>query len=115
MSARALLVRGMLVGVAAAALAYLFATVFGEPQVEHALGFEDAHTMPGMAAPEIVYRTVQSTLGLGVAVLVYGAALGGIFALAFAFATDGSAHSRRGERRCWSPWSGSGRCSWCRT
>ncbi|TMM29767.1 MAG: hypothetical protein E6F99_29505, partial [Actinobacteria bacterium] len=44
MSARALLVRGMLVGVAAAALAYLFATVFGEPQVEHAIGFEDAHT-----------------------------------------------------------------------
>ena len=86
MSARALLVRGMLVGVAAAALAYLFATVFGEPQVEHAIGFEDAHTMPGMAAPEIVSRTVQSTLGLGVAVLVYGAALGGIFALAFAFA-----------------------------
>jgi hypothetical protein len=72
--------------VAAAALAYLFATVFGEPQVNHAIAFEDAHTSGAMAAPEIVSRATQSTLGLGVAVLVYGAALGGLFALAFAFA-----------------------------
>jgi hypothetical protein len=86
MTARALLIRGMLVGVVAAALAYLFASVFGEPQVDRAIAFEDAHTMPGMADPELVSRGVQSTLGLGVAVLVYGAALGGIFALAFAFA-----------------------------
>jgi hypothetical protein len=86
MAVRTLLIRSMLVGVAAAALAYLFATVFGEPQVNHAIAFEDAHTMPGMAGPELVSRAVQSTLGLGVAVLVYGAALGGIFALAFAFA-----------------------------
>jgi len=41
--------------------------------------------MPGMAAEEVVSRAVQSTLGLGTAVLVYGTALGGIFALAFAF------------------------------
>jgi hypothetical protein len=86
MNARSLLVRGMLVGIAAAALAYLFATVFGEPPVNSAIAFEDAHTAPGMAGPEIVSRAVQSTLGLGVAILVYGAALGGIFGLAFAFA-----------------------------
>ena len=85
MTARTLLVRGMLVGVAGAVLAFLFAKVFGEPQVDHAIAFEDAHTVPGMAGPEIVSRAVQSTLGLGVAVLVYGAALGGIFALAFGF------------------------------
>jgi Probable cobalt transporter subunit (CbtA) len=86
MSARSLLVRGMLVGVAAAALAYLFATLFGEPPVNSAIAFEDAHAAPGMAGPEIVSRALQSTLGLAVAVLVYGAALGGIFGLAFAFA-----------------------------
>jgi MFS family permease len=86
MAARTLLVRGILVGIVAAALAYLFATVFGEPQVDRAIAFEDAHTAPGMAGPEIVSRTVQSTLGLGVAAVVYGAALGGIFALAFGFA-----------------------------
>jgi MFS family permease len=85
MTARTLLIRGMLVGVAGAALAYLFATVFGEPQVDRAIAFEDAHTMSGMGGEEIVSRAVQSTLGLGVAVLVYGAALGGIFALSFGF------------------------------
>jgi hypothetical protein len=86
MAVRTLLVRGMLVGVVAAALAFLFAKVFGEPQVDHAIAFEDAHTIPGMGGPELVSRTVQSTLGLGVGVVIYGAALGGIFALAFAFA-----------------------------
>jgi hypothetical protein len=85
MTARTLLVRGMLVGILGAALAFGFAALFGEPPVNHAIAFEDAHTMPGMAGPEVVSRAVQSTLGLGVAVFVYGTALGGIFALAFAF------------------------------
>jgi predicted cobalt transporter CbtA len=86
MTPRALLVRGMLVGLAAAALAFTFARLFGEPPVDQAIAFEDAHTAPGAGDPELVSRAVQSTLGLGSAVLVYGTALGGIFALAFAFA-----------------------------
>ena len=86
MTPRTLLIRGMLVGVVAAALAFAFASLFGEPQVNSAIAVEDAHAMPGMAGSELVSRGMQSTLGLGVAVVVYGAALGGIFALAFAFA-----------------------------
>jgi hypothetical protein len=78
-----LLIRGMLVGIAAALLGYVFATLFGEPQVNLAIAFEAAHTQPGMAGPELVSRSVQSTIGLAVAILVYGSALGGIFALAF--------------------------------
>jgi Probable cobalt transporter subunit (CbtA) len=85
MSARSLLVRGMLVGLAAGLLANAFGTLFGESQINQAIAFEYAHTPPGMHDPETVSRTVQSTIGLTVAVLVYGAALGGIFALAFAF------------------------------
>jgi hypothetical protein len=92
MTPRSLLVRGMLVGVVAAALAFVFATVFGEPQIDRAIAFEDGHAMPGMAAPELVSRTVQSTWGLGVATAIYGAALGGIFGLAYAFA-----HGRLGR------------------
>ncbi|NJC71144.1 CbtA family protein [Planosporangium thailandense] len=84
MSARTLLVRGMLVGVAAGLLAYLFATAFGESPVNSAIAFEAAHTPPGDHDPELVSRTVQSTLGLAAAVVVYGAALGGIVALVFA-------------------------------
>src|SRR2546430_1805232 len=85
MSARALLVRGMLVGVVAGLLALLFGRLFGEPPIDAAIAYEYAHTPAGDSDPELVSRTVQSTLGLGVAVVVYGAALGGIFALAFAF------------------------------
>ncbi|MGC9671302.1 CbtA family protein [Planosporangium sp. 12N6] len=86
MSARTLLVRGMLVGIAGGLLAYLFATAFGEPPVDSAIAFEAAHTPPGDHDHELVSRTIQSTIGLATAVVVYGAALGGIFALAFAVA-----------------------------
>ncbi|GAA0715502.1 CbtA family protein [Dactylosporangium roseum] len=89
MSVRTLLIRGMLVGIVAAGLAFAFASVFGEPQIDGAIAFENAHTHAdhvhaGAAEPEPVSRTVQSTAGLGVAVLLYGTALGGIFAMAFA-------------------------------
>ncbi|HEX8927850.1 MAG TPA: CbtA family protein, partial [Actinomycetota bacterium] len=39
---RSLLVRGMLVGLVAGLLALGFASRFGEPQVDRAIGFEDA-------------------------------------------------------------------------
>jgi len=84
MKARTLLVRGMLVGVVAGLLTYGFSSLFGEPQINNAIGYEAAHTAAGMGEPESVSRSVQSTIGLAVALVVYGAALGGIFALAFA-------------------------------
>ncbi len=97
MTAGKLLVRGMLVGVVAAALAFAFASTLGEAQIDGAIAFENAHatahthtdtTEPehaGAAEEEPVSRAVQSTVGLGVALLLYGTALGGIFAMAFAF------------------------------
>lgn len=84
--ARTLLVRGMLVGLVAGVLAFLFGKLVGEGSIDSAIAFEYAHQAPGTDDPEIVSRTVQSTLGLGVAVLLYGSALGGIFALVFGFA-----------------------------
>ncbi|GGL13098.1 membrane protein [Sphaerisporangium melleum] len=89
-----LLVRGMLAGLAAAALALVFAWIFGEPQVGAAIALE-GHTPHGghdpvATVPEAgaddgpVSRTVQSTIGLAAAVGVYGVAVGGIFALVFA-------------------------------
>ena len=90
-----LLVRGMLVGLLAGFLAFGFASVFGEPQIDKAIAFEEqmsemhAAAEPGAAhehEEELVSRGVQSTLGLLTGLLVYSVSLGGIFALVFAYA-----------------------------
>jgi hypothetical protein len=85
---RSLLVRGMLVGAVAGLLAFLFAHHFGEPQVAHAIAFEDhvARLHHDPAAAEVVSRGTQRTWGLLLGTLATGVALGGLFALAFAWA-----------------------------
>jgi predicted cobalt transporter CbtA len=117
-----LLLRGMLVGVVAGLLAFGFAKVFGEPQVDRAIAFEEQHghahhdadhaehhhDQAGAhdhhdhavnaggepAETELVSRTTQSGLGLLTGVVVYGAAMGGLFALVFAFANGRVGASR---------------------
>ncbi len=70
----------------AAFVAVLFARLAVEPQVDLAIAFESAYAqMAGMAEePELVSRATQKGLGLLTAGLLYGSALGGIFALVFA-------------------------------
>lgn len=84
-----LLLRGMLAGLLAAFLAFGFAKIIGEPQVERAIGFEEqqaaAEKAPGaVEEPQLVSRDVQSGIGLLTGLAVFGAALGGLFAIAFA-------------------------------
>ncbi len=80
---RTLLIRGMLVGFLAGLLAFGFAKIVGEPQVDRAIAFETrAHA--GHEEPELVSRRVQAGAGLFTGVVVYGAAFGGLFALVFA-------------------------------
>ncbi|MCC5475597.1 CbtA family protein [Streptomyces sp. NPDC059680] len=81
---RNLLVRGMLAGLAAGVLALVVAYVLGEPNVDKAISFEEAHSHEHEM--EVVSRSLQSTAGLATGVLVYGVAFGGIAALAFGFA-----------------------------
>ncbi len=81
---RNLLVRGMLGGLAAGLFALVAAYLLGEPQVDAALGYEQAHAHEHEM--ETVSRTLQSTAGLATGVLVYGVVFGGIVALAFCFA-----------------------------
>jgi hypothetical protein len=85
---RALLVRGMLAGLAAGLLAFAFAYAFGEPQVQAAIDFEDhlARLAHEPAAAEVVSRGMQRTLGLLTGLVAMGVALGGLFALVFAWA-----------------------------
>jgi hypothetical protein len=94
-----LLLRGMLAGIIAGLLAFGFARIFGEPQVDGAIAFEEqaaekgaqtthehTHGVTDAEEPELVSRSVQSTIGLLTGVVVYGTGLGGLFALVFAFA-----------------------------
>jgi Probable cobalt transporter subunit (CbtA) len=85
---RALLIRGMLAGAFAGLLAFGFAWVFGEPQINLAIGLEEHMRAAAGEAPEpeLVSRAVQSTAGLLTGILVYGCALGGVFSLVFAYA-----------------------------
>ena len=89
---KSLLVRGMLAGAEAGVVAFVFAYVFGEPQIDYALAFEEQAAQQAAAAgsqgheEESVSRAVQSTIGLLTALLVYGAGIGGLFAIAFALA-----------------------------
>ncbi|MCI3278264.1 CbtA family protein [Streptomyces cylindrosporus] len=81
---RNLLVRGMLAGLAAGLLALVVAYFLGEPRVDAAIAYEEAHSHEH--GVETVSRTMQSTAGLSTGVLVYGIAFGGIAALAYCFA-----------------------------
>lgn len=104
-----LLLRGMLVGVVAGLLAFGFARIFGEPEVDRAIAFEglmtktnapahveahahgtthaaaEVHTHEHAPEAELVSRKTQSGFGLLTGIVVYGAAIGGLFALCFAF------------------------------
>ena len=95
-----LLLRGMLVGLIAGLLCFCFLTIVGEPPVSRAIAVENqiqsanhaaAHAVAGSVAPNhqdeaLVSRPVQSGIGLLTGVVIYNAAFGGLFALAFALA-----------------------------
>ncbi|MFE9764213.1 CbtA family protein [Streptomyces sp. NPDC005808] len=85
---RNLLVRGMLAGLGAGVLALIVAYFLGEPSVDSAISFEEAHASGHDHGHEVelVSRSLQSTAGLATGVLIYGVAFGGIAALAFCFA-----------------------------
>ena len=83
---RRLLVRGMLAGLLAGIVGFLFARQLGEPPVNTAIAFgayveSNVHTE--QPEVELVARSLQSSAGLGTGTLIYGVALGGMFALVF--------------------------------
>ncbi|HEY0121459.1 MAG TPA: CbtA family protein [Rhizobium sp.] len=82
-----LLLRGMLVGALAGILIFIFARIFGEPLVDWAIGFEEkaAQAAGEASEPEIVSRATQAGLGLFTGIMIYATAVGGLFALVFAF------------------------------
>ncbi len=87
--------RGMLVGIVAGLLSFAFLKIYGEPQVDISIAFEEqmeaakavaAGASSAEEGPELVSRKVQAGLGLFTAVMAYSVAFGGLFGLAYAFA-----------------------------
>jgi hypothetical protein len=92
---RKLLICGLVAGLCGGLAAAGFVSVAGEAAVDQAIAYEDAKDAPAAAmadghedaaAPAPVSRTLQKTAGLLTGTLVYGLALGGVFALVFAVA-----------------------------
>ena len=84
-----MIVRGLLAGVAGALLAFVFARLFAEPVIGRAIAFEegrsdalDAHGVHEHGA-ELFSRGVQANAGLGFGVLIFGVAMGALFAVLF--------------------------------
>jgi predicted cobalt transporter CbtA len=87
---RNLLLVGLVAGLCAGVVATGFASLAGEPAVDAAIAYEEAHAAPahdhGEESAPPVARSLQKSAGLLTALAVYGLAIGGVFALVFAFA-----------------------------
>jgi len=90
-----LILRGILAGAVAGLLAFLFARIFAEPQINKAIDYESgrdaaqaaldkAAGLPAAAAdPDLFSRTVQADVGIGVGLVVFGMAMGALFAVVY--------------------------------
>ena len=94
--AQRLLLRGLLVGAIAGLLAFVFARIFAEPVISRAVDYESGRDAAQNALdkalglpvypedPEIFSRTIQANLGIGAGMILFGAAMGTVFAVVYA-------------------------------
>jgi heme A synthase len=88
--------RGLLAGAIGGLLAFVFSRIFAEPQIQQAIDYEGGRDAAqealdkaaGAAAAaegvEPFSRAVQGNVGIGVALIFFGAAMGALFAVAYA-------------------------------
>ncbi|MDT5012403.1 MAG: hypothetical protein QOH57_4020 [Mycobacterium sp.] len=93
-----IIVRGLLVGALGGVLAFVFARIFAEPFIQKAIdyesGREEAQAALAAAAGhpelhmdhELFTRAVQSNVGIGFGILLFGIAMGAIFAVVYSVA-----------------------------
>lgn len=86
LTARQLLVRGLLAGLVAGIVAFLVAYVVGEPSVRASIAIEAAGEHGHDETGTVVPRSLQSTLGLLTATAVAGVSLGGLVGVLTALA-----------------------------
>jgi hypothetical protein len=94
--------RGVGAGALAGLLAFVFARIFAEPVIAKAIDYEDARDQAQavldraaglaveVAGSDPFSRTVQEDLGIAVALVVFGAALGALLAVVFTLVQRGS-------------------------
>src|SRR5437870_13664656 len=90
-----LVLRGILAGAFAGLLAFAFARIFAESQIQQAIDYESArdaaqgalNKAAGIASPpegsDLFSRSVQANVGIGVGMVAFGAAMGALFAVTY--------------------------------
>ena len=86
-----LALRGLGVGAFGGLLAFIFARILAEPQIQAAIDYESGrdaamHVAGGM---EVFSRGVQRNVGIGVGMLLFGMAMGGLLAVTFVLVSRG--------------------------
>jgi hypothetical protein len=90
-----IIARGLAAGAIAGLLAFLFARIFAEPVIDKAIAYESGRDAvqavldkaaglpvdPG--GPDIFSRTVQGTVGIGVGLIGFGAAMGALYSVVY--------------------------------
>ncbi|MHA7650204.1 CbtA family protein [Mycobacterium sp. ML4] len=83
-----LIARGLLAGVVGSVVAFVFGRLFAEPVIGRAVEFEGAREH----GTELFSRGVQGNAGLGFGVLIFGIAMGALFAVLFCVYYPRSGH-----------------------
>jgi hypothetical protein len=90
-----IILRGAIAGAGGGVLAFVFARIFAEPQIQKAIDYESgrdeaqealnraAGVAAGPADPEVFSRTVQANVGTGLGMILFGVAMGLLFAVAY--------------------------------
>jgi predicted cobalt transporter CbtA len=90
-----IVLRGMLAGFVGGVLAFVFARIFAEPKIQAAIDYESARDRAQNAldraaglkvsteGSDVFSRTVQANVGIGVAVVAFGVAMGALYGVAY--------------------------------
>ncbi len=96
-----LALRGLGVGALGGLLAFIFARILSEPQIQKAIDYESGRDSAMDAlrkaaglkyiaeAPEVFSRGLQRNVGIGVGMILFGMAMGGLLAVAFVLVVRG--------------------------
>jgi hypothetical protein len=91
-----LVLRGALAGAVGGAISFAFARIFAEPVIQASINYENARDAvqatlnkaaglaPAPDGPDLFSRTIQRDVGAGVGLILFGVAMGALFAVAYA-------------------------------